>query len=271
MLAALASADTLTWVSILVKALAYAATLSAVGAVLVLACLRELSDSGRASLRRTAVLAAVAAAVFTVLRLPIRASFLMGGTLNGAMDPMMLGMVSESPLGTSVAVRLAGLGLILCVIWRVRLGLWLALSGAVLSSASFALRGHALGEPQMILGALITLHILCLAFWIGAFAPLVRSARSDPPARAGGFGTCVRPSGTLGGRPTYPCRRPNPRASRRGDASSLVEPPRANVRDQAHPLHRDPVLGCRQQTVPHTGASVVNARRKRAPTPIYWG
>ncbi len=185
MLAALASADSVTWLSILVKALAYAATLTAVGSVLVLVALRALSEDGRARLRRTAALSAVGAAAFTVLRLPVRASFLMGGTWGGALDPMILGLVAESPLGTSVALRVAGLALIFCVIWRSRAGQFVALLGALLASASFALRGHALAEPQMILGALITVHILCLAFWVGAFAPLVRSARTDPPTRAG--------------------------------------------------------------------------------------
>ena len=185
MLAALASADAVTWISISVKALAYAATLSAIGSVLVLVVLRELSEGGRAALLLTAVLSALAAAIFTALRLPVRASFLMGGTLDSATDTMILGMVAESPLGTSAALRLVGLALILAVLWRARTGLALALTGAFIASASFALRGHALSEPQMILGALITLHILCLAFWVGSFAPLARAARRDPPARAG--------------------------------------------------------------------------------------
>lgn len=185
MLAALTSADTVTWLSICVKALAYAATLSAIGSVLVLVALRELSEGGRAALCWTAVLSALAAALFTALRLPVRASFLMGGTLDGATDPMILGMVADSPLGTSAALRLVGLALILAVLWRTRTGLILALMGACIASASFALRGHALSEPQMILGTLITLHILCLAFWVGAFAPLSRAARRDTPERAG--------------------------------------------------------------------------------------
>ena len=65
MLAALASADAVTWISISVKALAYAATLSAIGSVLVLVVLRELSEGGRAALLLTAVLSALAAAIFT--------------------------------------------------------------------------------------------------------------------------------------------------------------------------------------------------------------
>ncbi|RBI82527.1 copper-binding protein [Rhodosalinus halophilus] len=185
MLAALAQADAVTWLSITVKALAYAATLSAVGSVLVLALLPGVGAGGRAALRRTAALSALAAAVFTVLRLPLRASFLMGGTWDGAMDPAILGMVAESPLGTSAALRLTGLALILCVLWRGRTGLWLAVPGALLASTSFAFRGHALSEPQAILGTLVTLHILCLAFWIGGLAPLLRSLRSETPAASG--------------------------------------------------------------------------------------
>lgn len=185
MLATLATADPVTWLSIIVKAFAYAATLVAIGSVLVVTSLQGVSENGRAALRRTAVLSALAAAVFTGLRLPVRASFLMGGTWDGAVEPMILGMVAESPLGTSAAVRLAGLALIFCILWRARAGLILAVVGAFLASASFALRGHALGEPQMMLGALITLHILCLAFWVGAFAPLLRATRRDQPAFAG--------------------------------------------------------------------------------------
>lgn len=185
MLAALTSADAVTWLSICVKTLAYAATLSAIGSVLVLVALRELSEHGRAALRLTAVASVLAAALFSALRLPVRASFLMGGSWDGATDPMILGMVADSPLGTSVALRLVGLALMLAVFWRARAGLVLAVMGACIASASFALRGHALGEPQIILGPLITLHILCLAFWVGGFAPLARAARLDPPERAG--------------------------------------------------------------------------------------
>lgn len=185
MLSALASADAVTWASIVVKAFAYAATLGAIGSVLVLALLRDLSESGRVAVRRTASLSAFAAAIFSVLLLPLRASFLMGGTWDGAMDPMILDLVADSPIGTSVAVRLAGLALILCLLLRGRAGLWFAGLGALLASVSFAMRGHALGDPRVLLGALVTLHILCLAFWVGAFAPLMRAARSDPPAQAG--------------------------------------------------------------------------------------
>jgi putative copper resistance protein D len=185
MIATFTSADAVTWISILVKTLAYAVTLVAAGSVMVSVTLGELTEDGRGSLRRMAVIGALAAAVLSVLRVPVRASFLMGGSLDGAVDPMMLWIVAESPLGASVVFRLIGLLLILTILLPVRGARWVAVAGAFVACASFALRGHALSEPRLLLGALVTIHIAGLAFWLGAFAPLARAARLDPPERAG--------------------------------------------------------------------------------------
>ena len=185
MISALASADAHIWLSILVKTMAYATTLVAAGSVLGLLGLRELTEDGRSSLRRTAVIAALAAAALSVLRVPVRASFLMGGSFDGAIDPMMLGIVAQSPLGASVIVRLAGLALIFAILVPMRAARWVALAGAIVTCASFALRGHALGDPRLLLGVLVTVHILGIAFWLGAFAPLSRAARRETPATAG--------------------------------------------------------------------------------------
>lgn len=178
-------ADAVTWIGIAIKALAYGASLSAIGAVLVLAFLAGLSADGSAALRRTAVASALLAAVFTALRLPAQVSFLMGGMLQGSFDPAVLALVAQSPLGESIAVRLVGLMLICAVIWRSVPGLRVAVFGAVIAASSFTLRGHTLDEPRLLLGGLITLHMLCLAYWIGALAPLARAARLEPPAQAG--------------------------------------------------------------------------------------
>lgn len=174
MLSALASADLVTWLSICVKALAYATTLIAMGSVLSILTLRRLPAPEVQALRRLAAFCAIGAAVFSLLRIPLRASFLMGGTWQGATEPMMVTMVWDSPLGFSIAVRLVGLALICAILLPKRLGRPLATVGVILVAASFVLRGHALEEPRLVLATLITLHILGLAFWIGAFAPLYR-------------------------------------------------------------------------------------------------
>ena len=182
---ALVAAEGITWLSICVKAMVYATTLLAAGSVLVLASLKQLSEVEQRRLRRIAIVMAVLAALTSLVRLPLRASFLMGGTWAGASDPMMLTMVNDGPLGTSIAIRLVGLGLILTVALSHRKALFPATCGAVIACASFVFRGHALEEPRLLLGLLITLHILGLAFWISALAPLARVARSPDLNRAG--------------------------------------------------------------------------------------
>ena len=174
MLSALASADLLTWVSICIKALVYAAALIAMGSILSILTLRRLPAPEVQALRRLAVFCAIGAAILSLLRVPLRASFLMGGTWQGATEPMMVTMVWDSPLGSSIAVRLVGLALICAILLPTQLGRPLATVGVVIVAASFVLRGHALEEPRLVLATLITLHILGLAFWIGAFAPLYR-------------------------------------------------------------------------------------------------
>ncbi|MFA8386512.1 MAG: copper resistance D family protein [Pelagibaca sp.] len=174
MLSALASADLVTWLSICVKALAYATALIAMGSILAILTLRRLPAPEVQALRLLAVFCAIAAALFSLLRIPLRASFLMGGTWQGATEPMMVKMVWDSPLGASIAARLFGLALICAILLPTRFGRPLATVGVILVAASFVLRGHALEEPRLVLATLITLHILGLAFWIGAFAPLYR-------------------------------------------------------------------------------------------------
>ena len=174
MLSALASADLVTWLSICVKALVYAAALVAMGSVLSILTLRRLPAPEVQALRRLAVFCAIGAAILSLLRIPLRASFLMGGTWQGATESMMVTMVWDSPLGSSIAVRLVGLALICAILLPKRLGRSLATVGVIIVAASFVLRGHALEEPRLVLATLITLHILGLAFWIGAFAPLYR-------------------------------------------------------------------------------------------------
>lgn len=176
MLSALASADGVTWISIAVKALVYGTSLLAAGSVLCTVSLRGLPPIEVRRLAQLAAICAVAAAVLSLMRIPLRASFLMGGTWQGAVDPMILNMVMQSPLGTSIALRLVGLALILLILMRARTAWLLAMAGAVLVVSSFVLNGHTLGDRHLLLGPLVTLHLWGVAFWIGALAPLYRIA-----------------------------------------------------------------------------------------------
>ena len=182
MLAAVLGVDGTTVVEILLKTAASAACLAAAGSAFALLALARFDGATARSVRQTAVAAAALAAALSALRLPVRASFLTGGSVAGAFDPAIVGMVAESPLGTSLWVRLAGLALI-CLVVVARPAARIAAGiGTVLVCASFALRGHTLEEPRLVLGALVTLHLLGLGFWVGIFAPLHRLAGSNTHA-----------------------------------------------------------------------------------------
>ena len=184
--------DGITAVSILVKAGAGLTSLVAAGSVLALLGLSRLDGPTARAVRRLAVVVAVIAAFVSALRIPVRAAFLTGGSPSGAFDPVILGMVADSPLGESLWVRLAGLALI-CLLVRNRRSVRLAAGvGAVLVCASFALRGHALSDPRLALAVLVTIHVVGMAFWIGVLPPLHRlvlSGDEAAPAVAGEFGT----------------------------------------------------------------------------------
>jgi copper resistance protein D len=185
MLNALLSADGIIWLSICIKMLVYASALLAAGSVLAVLFLRNLPAAEQRRLRRTAVVTGVAAAALSLLRLPIRASFLMGGTWGGAMDPMMLNIVMDSPLGFAIALRLVGLAFLVAILLPGRVAHSIATLGTGLVAASFAMRGHALEEPRLVLGLLVTVHILGLAFWVGVFLPLHRLSKHSKLRVAG--------------------------------------------------------------------------------------
>lgn len=185
LLNSLATGDGLTWLAIIVKTMAYASTLVASGSVLFALAIGPLPTQECNALRRVAVISVFLAAISSAFRLPLRAAFLVGGTWDGALDPTILSIVAESPLGTSIAIRFVGLFLILAIVLPGRVAGWVAAIGALAAAASFAFRGHALEDPRVLLGVLITLHVLGLAFWIGGFAPLYRAADGSDSAVAG--------------------------------------------------------------------------------------
>ncbi|MEL7518990.1 MAG: CopD family protein, partial [Pseudomonadota bacterium] len=62
------------------------------------------------------------------------------------------------------------------------IGRWIALMGSVAVAISFMQVGHTLGDPRMPLAALLTLHLLAVALWVGALVPLRQAANSPEGA-----------------------------------------------------------------------------------------
>lgn len=172
----LAPIDGLVVLAILAKAIGYCAALLTMGGVLYSVVFSQRAEVSALRLaRRLAVGAALIGLAVLAVRFGIRAARISGMGLEGASDPVMLGFVWESPLGTAAIWR--GMGeLAILAILVPRIGQWIALAGTVAVAISYAQVGHALGEPRVFLTVMLVLHLLAAAFWVGALVPLRRAA-----------------------------------------------------------------------------------------------
>jgi len=169
--------------AIIAKAVGYGTALLAMGGPLFVLVFRSSSNDVRQLARKVAVIAALIGLAVLVLRFGIRAARISGMGLSGAVDPMMLGFVWDSPLGAAAIWRGAGELLVVALLIRGIVGLSAGLIGALLIALSYTFVGHSLGDPRWLLALLLTLHLLAAAFWIGALLPLRHAVGQPEGAR----------------------------------------------------------------------------------------
>jgi putative copper export protein len=134
-------------------------------------------------LSRAAALAGIVASAGHCLLEPAR----MAGELGGVLDASLERLFWSSPAGAACAVRIVGLTLIAATAARpALLARLVAASGIGLAVLSFLLTGHtATSAHRWALAPLLGFHLLVVAFWFGALAPLYLVTRSEPPRLAG--------------------------------------------------------------------------------------
>ena len=169
--------------AIIAKAVGYGAALLAMGGPLFVLVFRSSSNDVRQLARKVAVIAALIGLAVLALRFGIRAARISGMGLSGAVDPMMLGFVWDSPLGAAAIWRGAGELLVVALLIRGIVGLSAGLIGALLIAVSYTFVGHSLGDPRWLLASLLTLHLLAAAFWIGALLTLRHAVGQPEGAR----------------------------------------------------------------------------------------
>lgn len=168
----------------LVKAALYGATLGAAGGVFFLAYSRSLLEpADRLAIARSlGILVAVALAVSAARVLITAAS--MTEDAAGMLDTRLLAMVWHGGEGRATVIRAGGLLLVIpAVAGNGRAG-WLAIVGAALAATSFAWVGHARAAGQAT-SMLLGVHLLAVAFWLGALGPLAIEARRREPLELG--------------------------------------------------------------------------------------
>jgi putative copper resistance protein D len=180
------------------RAATYAATLAASGGVFFLSYSHTLLDSlcaGRIR-RLIRVLVFVAALAGGAMILATGAS--MSGDAGGLADVGLARMILQGAEGRASLVRLIGLFLIVASLTARRSPATLALLGSVAAATSFAWVGHV--HSLVLRGSwppalAIVVHLLGVAFWLGALIPLLMVARdadlSRIAATARRFGTAA--------------------------------------------------------------------------------
>ncbi|MBR0667055.1 copper resistance protein [Roseomonas hellenica] len=135
-----------------------------------------------ARLRRWAAGAALLGIAAGLGGLAAQVGMLMGGET--LLDAAAWGILLLSPAGASYGVGAAGLLLVAALAFG---GRWapLAAAGGVLTCASYALLGHTTSlAPRPLFAALLLIHLMVAAFWIGSLPPLAWAARREGPQAA---------------------------------------------------------------------------------------
>jgi putative copper export protein len=172
--------------AVLVKAGLYAATLGAAGGIFFLAYSRSLLERGDhlAIARTLRILVAVAIAA-SAARVLITAGS-MSEDAAGMLDARLLAMVWHGGEGRAAALRAGGLLLAIPALAHGGgRGRGLAIVGAALAATSFAWVGHVHAAARTAAPLLLGIHILAVAFWLGALAPLLILTRRREPRALG--------------------------------------------------------------------------------------
>jgi copper resistance protein D len=170
--------------SVAFRAVSFTLLLNAAGIPIFIAAFGRLMPSAVPAVRQVGWKLAIGALVFVVGHHVLEAAR-MTGEMSGVMDPAMQKMALLSPGGAAFAARVVGMLLVAVGLRRagVRGPLRISLIGTLLSIIAFTLVGHTSVTPHHLAAAgLLTLHLLVVAFWLGALWPLYLTATKEQPA-----------------------------------------------------------------------------------------
>lgn len=167
------------------KALSYFCALAAVGTLTFVQTFQASLRGREATVfTRQAAGLVVCATVASLAGLFATVALLNGRGLAGGFDGELWLLVAGTANGDAVWVRLLGLAALLPGLFFARLRLPAVVLGGLAVAASFGFVGHVQDDRHsLLLHALLMLHLLAVAIWIGSLWPLWRLARTPEPER----------------------------------------------------------------------------------------
>ena len=163
--------------SVTVRALAFIALFQAVGAAFFLAGFARQLAISFVDIRRLALIAASCGVFLVFTHLTLDATR-MAGEYGGLWDRELQQLAWSSGSGWAQLTQVAGLLLVLAALKRS--AHWYASLGGTIALAGFLLTGHTSAHAlRAVLAPLLGLHLLIVAGWFGALAPLLIVIRRE--------------------------------------------------------------------------------------------
>lgn len=158
---------------VIAKAVSYAATLGAAGGAAFLVYSDSLLGGAAARRIRRVVTAMAGLAALAGAAKILATANSMSGDFTGMLDPEFDTMILETGEGWAIGMRCLGLVLMAACLAMARRPHPIAILGAVAAATSFAWVGHTHRLPAPTLPVVcLAVHLLGVAFWLGALIPL---------------------------------------------------------------------------------------------------
>jgi putative copper resistance protein D len=171
--------DAWDFAAVALKTVTYAATLAAAGGTaFVVLNGPTLSAAHERRARRWLGACVGLALLASVVRIGVLTGS-MGGDVGSMFDGALAHMVLQAGEGRATGLRVIGLLTIAIALAGPHRLVNLALGGAVIASTSFAWTGHVWAASQIAAPALLSLHLVGLAYWLGALVPLAIATREE--------------------------------------------------------------------------------------------
>lgn len=171
--------------SALIRALSFIALFQAAGAAIFIAVFSAGLERSTTTVRRLGSVSALVGIALVIAHYSLEAAR-MAGAYSGLFDLSLQRIVFDSPMSAAVGLRAAGLALVAVAIMRSGTAWVVAcVFGAALALAGFLTVGHTANDADRTwLATLLGLHLLAVAFWFGALAPLYIASRAETPMTA---------------------------------------------------------------------------------------
>jgi putative copper resistance protein D len=172
--------------SVILRSASFIALFQAAGMAIFIAMFGRDLEVSRLPLRRLARFSAFGATVFLIGQYALEAAR-MADDISGIADPSLQLLAMRSASSVVLALRLVGLAFITVNVGRRDVGTTFSVLGAGLIEVSFLFTGHTAADPmRWALAPLLAIHVLIVAFWFGAIAPLYLVSKRETPVIAGG-------------------------------------------------------------------------------------